>query len=387
MSARRLAVLAAATALALAACEPRKTPETEEPAAETDAAVLAEPAADVGSFDEIGVFTDPIAGLAVWAHPTLPYRGAIAVAVAGEALQLRDFEGSRLDRRIGGYSVGLDIVYLGRGRTADAILVAVDRVDQSFVFHRITPLPIAFENLDGRFPSGGATGFCLGTDHETASFTLYVVDGSPAVAARRFSVAGTEVSAEGAGALRAETPLLRCAVDQRANVLYALDRDGAVWRARLSESAPRFERLIDGAGPAEDIDLVLQSNAGTPAADRGQIALLRGDAGAIVLHALGTGERLGAFKLVRYDGIAGVETPGAMATAFGNYGGVYRSGVAVVAERDASPAVRLAPWTAVANQVGFALFDTLDPRWPAVEEPEPAIALPVIEDNRERDRE
>ncbi len=370
------AALAAAFLLALAACG-RDEP-VADPAAGTDIDESpAAPVSEVGAFDEIGTVSAPVAGLAIWSHPTLPYRGAIAVAAAGEGLELRDFDGSRLDQRIGGYTTGLDLVYLGRGREARAILVGLDRVDSAFVLHRITTLPVAFKNIEGRFSAGAVSGFCLDTDHESDAFSLYVLDGSTRVRERRFSVDASDVARETPGSeFAGPAPLERCVVDRRDHALLALDTDGGVWRAKLTDGTPNFEKLIDPTGPAVDLSVILQSNAGSdPSIRRGQIVLTRPDAAAVDVHDLKTGARLGAVALIRYDGVPGVEKPGAARVASGNFGGVYRAGVLVVAESAAEPAVRLSPWTAVANEVGFPLFDTIDPRWPAPVEPDPAVSL------------
>jgi len=351
------ALLAALTAACSRDDAPEKTPEIAQSDTTVVSPAAAPPVGDVGAYDQVGVFKGPIAGLELWAHPTLPYRGAVVVATAGESLELRNFDGDQLDIRIGGFTTGLDVVYFPDTDEARGAVVARDDLDGAYQLFEITALPIEFRQFEGRLAADAdVSGFCALADRAD-HLVLFELTGDDEVRAISAAVGDGDVAFIEDRILALPAAGARCAVDPASRRLFVLSEDGSVHVLEIDGVELRNpERLVAAGAPADDISLALQTGG------RGQIALMRRDEGVFEVLSAFDGTALGSIRLTRLDTVPGVETPGAFVVAYGNYGSIYRDGALVVSEFNAAPAVRLTPWNAVANRAGFALYDTLDPR-------------------------
>lgn len=372
---RRPSGTAAAALLALAACgrEPAEAPGTPAP----------EPveAAQVAAVDEFGPAPAPIAGVAFWSHPALPFNGLV-LAATSDGLVAYNIEDGREVAAAGGFSAtGLSVAYVGKGPAAQGYAVA--RAEGSgedggpaYRFYAIDNAERTLALQTTLFIGGrGIEGFCFGPTRE-GGLALHEMraDGWRAT---ELEIRAGVVTATATQSMPHDGGFTRCAVDDIDGAVYAATPDGALYRLEAG-AEPVLLARTPAKAPA-DIGLALNGlvEGGPTEECCGQIALLDGATGEVYLYDREDGALLGAVRLKASFDVDGVGEATAMGMTYGNYGAIYRDGVLALATNGERPVLRLTPLNGVMDALGKPLGPTANPRDLAPQEEEEPFVIDI----------
>ncbi|GAB4524550.1 MAG: hypothetical protein Kow00133_12830 [Amphiplicatus sp.] len=372
---RRAPGTAAAALLALAACgrEPAEAPEAPAP----------EPveATEVAAVDEFGPAPAPIAGIAFWSHPGLPFNGLVLAATA-DGIVAYNIEDGREVAAAGGFSAtDLSVAYAGKGPAAQGYAVA--RVEgggedggPAYRFYAVDNAERTLALQTTLFIGGrGVEGFCIGPTRE-GGLALHEMraDGWRATA---LEIRAGAVTATAAQSATHKGGFSRCVVDDIDGAVYAATPGGAIYRLEAG-AEPALLARTPVKEPA-DIGLALNGlvEGGPTEECCGQIALLDGATGEVYLYDREDGALLGAVRLKASFDVDGVGEATAMGLAYGNYGAIYRDGALALATNGERPVLRLAPLNGVMDALGEPLGPTANPRDLAPQEEEEPFVIDI----------
>lgn len=355
----------------LSACE-RKA---EAPLAD-DAKPGAAAAAEVAAADAFGPAGEAVADVAFWSHPSVNFESRLLATVGPRVVAYNIETGEEESTGlVDGPAGAIGVFYDGVGAAAQGYALVSNGLGYSaFAIDNKTaaliPVPVAG-------PDGAASRFCVG--RRAGGAALYEV-GAASLDRRAITIGSQDLVIGAPQPLAAIERALSCAVDDRSGAVIAVSADGAVRRIDPETGASFGLTVAEGFQPASAA-IVLMTVAEGDDASGGAIALLDGAAGAISLFDLADGHALGVIRVKSTFDLEGVKAATAISAGAGNYGGVYRDGaLAVIADGDQTPPIRLVPWNGVLGALQLPLGENVDPRTPApVTEDETVIDIGFIE--------
>ncbi|MBB4658572.1 hypothetical protein [Parvularcula dongshanensis] len=338
----RSLLLAAATAALLSACGDREAevpPVPEEAAApapaESESAREA-PQAEVAVSDVLGSFGGETYGMAVWAHPTLSFEGAVLVANGDAGLAVVPIDSDVAMSTVEGTFDGpVAVSYPDDGDPSNTLVAAAS--GEEIVLLDIDPDTRAFNEV-GRLPApDGTRALCARGD------LLLRADGGGRVSLSRIEIG------DGRAVRTEETPLrfaTSCAA--AASSFFVLSEEGLV--ATLDDMGDLDATYEEAFGEGRVTDLVALS------ADEDEALLIALDEQDRFRLAQANAP-LVSLASAQERGRAGI---GALAAGSGNYGSIYRDGVLAVL--DQGQTLKLVPWVGLSRSFGVGQSETVGPR-------------------------
>ncbi|MEM9706377.1 MAG: hypothetical protein AAF850_09920 [Pseudomonadota bacterium] len=366
---RRLLIVSCC--LSLVACDWMR-PGAEN-AAESDA--TAAPTANeqlpsVDALDELRALPAPPVDVAFWRHPTLPFNSLAVVATeAGlAAYNIEDAAPTTVVEDAG--LTALTIGYLGLGEAATGLLIGADAVD-GLRFYTIdnlerslalTPNLIALSSTPEAICAGRASPMGGDPTSDDISLTTFAAG---QMTTYRLVLSDAGVSASETMSRAAPAGIIDCTVDDRTGDVFAVVRDGSVFKLTGSVSQSN-----DGAAPfalANIIDAVsiavsLHEASGDDAASGDTVIVANGADGSLHFFDRATGEALGTGAVSASFDVEGVTEARAMALGYGNYGGPFRDGALAFVTPEPSGSVRIAPLNGLLRALSIDFGAPASPR-------------------------
>ena len=368
-----------------------------EPPLERPDAISPDLFSDIPVTDELGSFDSAVAGLALWAHPTLAYRGGVIAANGEAGLIMIDFERGSPDVVDGTFSSGVAITYPRRAAMAGTSIIATYDAAGRYRFFDIDPESNRFQEwtIEGgdALPADPAT-MCLlpGSRDDDPQLALIGSDGTVSVAAISMSADDTLLLFDAA---RLDLPAVSdCAAHDAGGAFYFLTEDSRILSHDGSEQGDAVPFAILPDLPFAGIAITIQEGqaqllAGTnnsvagkeetdptdPDSDGGEMPTSSetasreeaetdplADAAVIYGYDLATGERLGAFTIAPLTDIGGVSVLTDFAADGGNFGAIYRKGVVATLGMGEARTLKLAPYSTALRNWDLYNADVLDRR-------------------------
>jgi len=366
----------------------------EEPSSGDDEADLTVPEdirTDIPVTDELGSFASEVHGLALWAHPTVAYQGAVLAANGEAGLIAIDFEKGSPDNVAGTFVGGLAVTYPDWARGDESLIVGYDS-GSGYRFFDIDEEALTFTewNVSGAddLPAEPVQ-ICVAARTDAPVVNIAVIS-------QENTVSHASISQNPDGSLTVSSPVrvnvpqpIACAGDDSHGIIvFATGRGTLVAVGTGDEtnrgSEPNDKPIVDRITtlPSSDVNGIATSLQ----AGQGQILVTyRGEDARFFGYDIETGEELGAFTVSPLVDIAGVSGLSIFAADGGNFGGIYRKGVLATIGGDETRTLKLAPLsTALRNWTLFEA-DVLNRR-DITQVPEPAddnglnFSVPDFED-------
>lgn len=316
---------------------------------------------DIPVTDELGSFASAVYGLAVWAHPTVAYQGAVLAANGDAGLIAIDFEKGNPDSVDGTFVGGLAVAYPDWARGDESLIAAYDS-GGGYRFFDIEAEALTFSEWD----VSGAAGLpadprqiCVASHGDTALVNIAVIS-------QENTVSHASITQNQDGSLSVSAPVMvnvpqpiACAGDDSHGMIVFATGSGTLVAVgtggETSDASPPDDRpFVDIIAnlPSPDVNGIATSLQ----TGQGQILVsYRGDDARFFGYDIETGEDLGAFTVSPLSDIEGVSGLNLFAADGGNFGGIYRKGVLATIGGDESRTLKLAPLsTALRN---WSLFD------------------------------
>ncbi len=342
---------------ALAACSEEETPPpTEEPATPTSVATPDIDAADVIASDELGGFEGPVAGVAFWNHPRLPFQGLLLVAADNKLTAYNIEDGVAVSALDGFETTGLALDYQGVGATARAIGAGFDVSENQFRFFSVADDTRQLQIRPSLMVAPSVVdGFCLGRTEDSDTLSLHVLSGD-AIVSHALAVADAGVSVSQSSRRDGPEAFAACAVDSLDGAVFAVGASGDIYRYTNDTAQPPAPFASTGARQPAAAAVIFNGLVEGGSTDDccGQIAVLDGDTGVVSVVDRDDGHALGRIAIAASYDVEAVTSASAMGLGAGNFGGAYRNGVLAIATGDTgdgsrTDVLRLAPWSGVLN--------------------------------------
>jgi hypothetical protein len=349
----RRALFFAAALAALAACERKSEAlKPEQPAKP------AETIREVAAADGFGDPGETVNDVAFWSHPTVAFQ-SLVIAATPDALRSFNVEtrepiGAATDAA---GLTSIEMIYaLEAGATTKTGYV-IGAANGRYIVRRIDEGTRAFDTIlvDQTAPAAG--GFCAGRVADGLAIFEF---GDESLARRSFAFNGMRAAVGDPAPLASSGGLIACMVDERANAVITVARDGAIRRIEATTGEAFGIALPQDATPDSAGAAFSRTAEGV---DGGQVAALDGETGVIRLFDLSDGHALGAVRVKATFDLDAIAKATSIAVGSANYGNVYRDGALAVVTADAEGApIRLVPWNGVLGALDVALGEGFNPR-------------------------
>lgn len=315
---------------------------------------------DIPVTDELGSFASEVHGLALWAHPSVAYQGAVLAANGEAGLIAIDFEKGSPDSVAGTFVGGLAVTYPDWAQGNESLIAAYD-AGRGYRFFDIDEEALTFTewNADGAdaLPAEPVQ-ICVAARAEAAIVNIAVISQENTVS-HAFINQNTDGSLTVSQPVKVNVPQpIACAGDDSHGIIVFATGRGTLVAVGTGdetngESEPSDKPFIDRIAtlPSSDVN-----NIATSLQDgQGQILVsYRGEDARFFGYDIETGEELGYFTVSSLSEIAGVSGLSIFAADGGNFGGIYRKGVLATIGGDDSHTLKLAPLsTALRNWTLF----------------------------------
>ncbi|GGD03151.1 hypothetical protein [Aquisalinus flavus] len=316
---------------------------------------------DIPVTDELGSFASEVHGLALWAHPTVAYQGAVLAANGDAGLIAIDFEKGNPDAVEGTFVGGLAVTYPDWTRGDESLIAAYD-ADSGYRFFDIDAEALTFREWEvsgaNALPADPLQ-ICVVARGDAAIADIAVIG-------QENTISHASINQNQDGSLSMSAPVtvnvpqpLACAGDDSHGIiviatgtgkLVAVGTGGETSDGSDPDDRPFVDRIA--TLPSSDVNGIATSLQ----SGQGQILLsYRGEDARFFGYDIETGEELGAFTVSPLSEIDGVSGLNLFAADGGNFGGIYRKGVLATIGGDETRTLKLAPLsTALRN---WSLFD------------------------------
>ena len=346
-----------------AAQRPDESPAAEE-ASESDEAAMTVPEearTDIPVTDELGSFASEVHGLALWAHPTIAYQGAVLAANGEAGLIAIDFEKGSPGSVEGTFIGGLAVTYPDWAQGDESLIAAYD-AGPGYRFFDIDEDALTFTEWTvtsaDELPQDPVQ-ICVAAQAAAAVVNIAVIS-------QENTVSHASINQNSDGSVTVSRPVrvnvpepIACAGDDSHGIIvFATGRGTLVAVGTGDEtnggSEPGAKPFVDRIAtlPSSDVNGIATSLQ----TGQGQVLVSYRDEDARFYgYDIETGEELGSFTVSPLVDIAGVSGLSMFAADGGNFGGIYRKGVLATIGGEETRTLKLAPLsTALRN---WTLFD------------------------------
>ena len=358
-----LLVLVASFLFGLGACGKKQNDEQPADVVEKPPAItidLAAITAEIPATDELGSFQSDVSGIAFWQHPTKPYESGIFAANGAAGLFLLNFEGQQLGHIKGNFNRGVALTYLQGAGELITLLLAWDSTLEGYQLFKWDHVKMSAARLTSPgFSHESPRALCMGRTQKPGTISVVLQPASMTKRVLHYTIqeapeTATFVINKVDQVEIVSSPMISCTSDEMTGDIYVLLDNNEI----LKNFAP-FAKVDTGNGLSIDV-----FSASNPKHTKIIVATsgVKDDQAALFHLYDPMGKARGRLTIQNFDTIDRVKSVSAFAVGFSNFGGLYRDGVIGVVEGTQTRNLKLAPWSAAANSLGFEISSALSER-------------------------